>query len=119
MLSITEAKFVALSKAVREIKFIIQVLHSIGVQVKTPVIVCMDNVGAIFMAENVTTSQRTKHIDVCYHFVREYIQDRIIEIIFVKSVNNKANRFMKNVSGATYQNHSGDFIAMKEEMGIC
>ena len=117
-LSSSKAEFVALSEAVREIKFVIQVLESIGVLVKTLVIVRVDNIGAIFMAENVTTSQRTKHVDVRYHFVREFIKDRIIKIIFVKSAENKADGFTKNVSGGTYDAHHGDFIDTKEHMGI-
>jgi len=64
-LSSSEAEFVALSEAAKEIKFIVQVLLSIGIEVEMPIIVRVDNVGAIFMAENVSTSSRTKHVDVC------------------------------------------------------
>jgi len=39
-----------------------------------PVIVCMDNAGAIFMMENVSTSPRTKQVNICYHFVQEFIE---------------------------------------------
>jgi len=46
-LSSSEAEFVALSEATKEIKFIVQVLLSIGIEVMLPVIVCIDNVGAI------------------------------------------------------------------------
>jgi len=74
-LSSSEAKFVALSEAAKEIKFIVQVLLSIGIEVQLPVIVCMDNVGVIFMAKNVSTSPKTKHVDVHYHFVQEFIKD--------------------------------------------
>ena len=117
-LSSSEAEFVALSEAVREIKFVIQVLRSIGVTVKLPVTVYVDNVGAIFMAENVTTSQRTKHVDVRYHFVREFVVDGIIRIKFVMSAKNKADGFTKNVGGVVYEEHHGDFVATKESMGI-
>jgi len=55
-LSSSEAEFVALSEATKEIKFIIQVLLSIGIEVELPIIICVDNIGAIFMAENVSTS---------------------------------------------------------------
>jgi len=41
----------------------------------------VDNVRAIAMAENVSTSPRTK--PVCYHFVREFIEDHFIKIVFV------------------------------------
>jgi len=69
MLSSSKAEFVALSEAAKEIKFIVQVLLLIGIEVQLPVIVCVDNVGAIFMAKNVSTSPKTKHVDVRYHFV--------------------------------------------------
>ncbi len=82
-LSSSKAKFVALSEAVKEVKFIVQIIQSIGIKVKLPVIIQVDNVRAIFMAENLMTSQCTKHVDICYHFVCEFFADGFIRIIFV------------------------------------
>jgi len=65
----SEAEFVALSKATKEIKFIVQIMLSIGIEVEMPIVVHVDNVGAIFMAENVSTSTCTKHVDIHYHYV--------------------------------------------------
>ena len=50
-----------------------------------------NNVGAIFMGNNAKASLWTKHIDVRYHFIREYIVDGTVEIIFVPSENNDAH----------------------------
>jgi len=69
MLSSSEAEFVVLPEAAKEVKFVVQVLQSMGVEVKLPIIVQVDNVGAMFIAKNVTTSQHTKHIDLCYHYI--------------------------------------------------
>jgi hypothetical protein len=55
-----------------------------GIPVKLPVILRVDNVGAIFIAENVLTSSRTKHTDTRHHFVREFIEERFGKIIFVR-----------------------------------
>ena len=41
-----------LSEAAKEIKFVVQILGSINVKVKLPIICRVDNLGAIFMAEN-------------------------------------------------------------------
>jgi hypothetical protein len=117
-LSSSEAEFVALSEAAKEIKFIVQVLHSIGISVKIPIIVRVDNVGAIFMAENVTTTARTKHVDIRYHFVREFVEDGFIRIIFVRTAENIADMFTKNVSGPIYERHSGKFVGSKGSIGI-
>ena len=56
----------ALSEAAKEIKFIYQLLQSIGVVIKLPITVKVDNIGAIFMSKNTSTSGRTKHLDVQY-----------------------------------------------------
>jgi len=70
MLSSSKAEFVMLSEVVKEVKFIVQILLlSIGIDIGLPVIIHVDNVGAIFLADNVTTSQCTKHIDVHYCYV--------------------------------------------------
>jgi hypothetical protein len=92
-LSSTEAEYYALSDAAKDIKFILQVLESLGIQVEKPIIVHIDNVGAIFVTENASATKHTRHIDARYHFVREYIIDGTIKIIFVKSLENKADIF--------------------------
>ena len=96
-----------------------QIMQSIGIKVKLPIIVQVDNVRAIFMAENLTTSQRTKHVDICYHFVCEFIEDGFIRIIFVRTTENTADIFTKNASGPLHEKHSGEFIRTKESIGIC
>jgi len=80
----------SLSEAAKEIEFIIQVLLSIGIEVELPIVVHVDNVGAIFMAENVSTSPRTKHVDVCYYLVREFVEDGF-KMSFVRTKDNKAD----------------------------
>jgi len=115
-LSSSEAEFVALSKAAKEIKFIVQVLLSISIPVKLPVIVCIDNVGAIFLAENVTTSQQTKHINIQYHFVREFVEDGFIKIIFVRTADNTADIFTKNVTGDLHDKHTEKLVWTEEDM---
>jgi len=108
-LSSSEAEFVALSEAAKEIKLIVQVLLSIEIKVELPIIVHVDNVGAIFMAENVSTSPRTKHVDVHYHFVREFVEEGFIKIIFVRTKDNKADIFTKNVVGDLFDKHNKEF----------
>jgi predicted DNA repair protein MutK len=74
-LSSSEAELYALVEAAKEVKFAVQVLMTMGIYVRLPVIIKMDNVGAIFMAENNSISQRTKHIDIHQKWVTQYIDD--------------------------------------------
>ena len=67
-------------------------------QIKTqlPVSVRVDNTAAIYMSQNVTTTTRTKHIDVRTKFVKEFCEDVIIKIIFVRSEDNDSDILTKN-----------------------
>ena len=38
------------------------------------------------LAENPKFHKRSKHIDITYHFIREYIKDKKVTVAFVKSV---------------------------------
>ena len=68
-----------------------------------------DYVGAIFIDNNAKQSVRTKHIDARYHFIREYIVDGMVEIVFVPSEENGSDIFTKNVPKETYERHSDTF----------
>jgi hypothetical protein len=106
----SEAEFVVLSKAAKKIKFVIQILLSVGIPVKLLITVWVDNVGGIFMAENMPTSMRTHHVDVRYHFVREFVEDGFIKIIFVRTTENNADIFTKNMTGESYDNPTRSFL---------
>ncbi|KAL7577258.1 hypothetical protein ACA910_003579 [Epithemia clementina (nom. ined.)] len=97
VLSTTEAEYISVSEVVKELQFIIQALESMDIRVKLPIVVHVDNVGAIWLANNQTTGDRTKHIDVRAHYVREFLVDGKILIEFVKSTNNDSDIFTKNL----------------------
>ena len=112
-LSSSEAEWVALSEAVKEIMFVLQLLESMKIKVKLPVTVRVDNVGAIFMSKNISTSNRTKHVDIRTKYVNEYVEDGIIKIIFVQSGDNDSDIMTKNVNGDLLDKHAGKLIGDK------
>ena len=79
VLSTNETEYVAVSEVVKEIKFLYQMLRSMEMKVPLPIKVQVDNVGAIWMANNSSVSERTKHVDLRAHFVRDMIKDQVIE----------------------------------------
>ena len=88
-----------------------------GIPVKIPIIVRVDNVGAIFMSENVSTSSKTKHVDTRYHFVREFVEEGFVKIIFVRSEENISDPLTKkNTPSSIYEKHTAEFVAQKEQM---
>jgi hypothetical protein len=104
-LSSSEAKYVATSEAVKDIRFVHYFLVSLGISVKLPIILRTDNIGAIFMAENPSSGVRTRHIHTRYYFVREHVEDGFIKIISVRKNENDAGIFTKNLKKETYEKH--------------
>ena len=115
-LSSSEAEINACTEACKEIKFVANVLESMGIVVEKPITVRVDNVGAIYMAENGGISQRTKHIDLKTKFVTQYVEDGFIKVVFVRSEDNKSDFFTKNVSGEIFDQHKGNFVMDRNEI---
>ena len=109
-LSSTEAEYVALSELCVEVVFLKNLLESISKKVNLPIKLHVDNVGAIFLSQNITTSQRTRHIDTRYHYVRNLQQDGIVEVIFVRTDKNDADLYTKNLGNELYTKHSCKYM---------
>jgi hypothetical protein len=76
----------------------------------------MDNTGAIYLANNQTLCQRTKHIDIIVHHVRNLISDGIIKTKFIRPDDTTANIFTKNTSETLFVKHSDKLIEDLEEL---
>ena len=108
-LSLTKAEYVAMSELVQEIMFLKQILEFLKLKVKYPIIVNCDNVGAIFLAEN-ATGQRTKHVDIRHHYVREFVDEGMVKVVFVKSQENEADLFTKNLNEELTHKHTSKYM---------
>ena len=116
VLSTTEAEYMALSEVVKELKFIVQLLQTMNVEVELPITVHVDNVRAIWLSNNGTTGDRTRHIDIRTSFVKEYQEDGKIIIKFVKSEDNEADIFTKSTTNVIFQRHQKKLVWDKEEV---
>lgn len=73
-LSSAEAEYVSLSEAAAEAIFLRRLLSEISGQTVEAIPLFTDSQSAMAIAKNPCFHQRTKHIDVRYHFVREAIE---------------------------------------------
>ena len=109
-LSSSEAEYVAVSEVCTEILFIKTITDFLGLEISLPITVLCDNIGAIYIANNPKNNGRTKHINVKYHFIREYVVDGTVQINFVRSEDNLADPFTKNVGRNSYIKHSTKYL---------
>ena len=79
-LSTAEAEYVALSTATQEAVWLRRMLAELQVKPEDPTVIMEDNTGAIAIAKNLVSHSRTKHIDIRYHYVREAVQDYLINL---------------------------------------
>ncbi|XP_042009185.1 secreted RxLR effector protein 161-like [Salvia splendens] len=79
-LSTTEAEYMALTSAVKESKWLMGLISDFGVKQDRVSIHC-DNNGAICLARHQMFHERSKHIDVRLHFIRDEVESgRICEL---------------------------------------
>ncbi len=62
------------------------------------VVIYYDNISSILLANNPVYHARTKHIEVYYHFIKEKVLTREINLIHVSIENQIANIFTKALS---------------------
>jgi len=110
-LSSSESEWYALSEAIKEVLFLISLCESMNIRVQLPVTVRVDNVGTIFMSNNVTTAGPTRHIRTM--FVRKHVEDGTVKIVFVRSEDNDSDMMTKNVSSNLHSRHSSKVIWRK------
>ena len=63
-LSVTEAELVSATQCAQDMLFIMRVLESVGLKVQKPMILKVDNKGAVDLANNWSIGGRTQHIEV-------------------------------------------------------
>ena len=95
-LSTCEAEYVAMTPAIQEAEYLLKLVNAMDrTTVLKEVTLNSDNQSAICVAKNPVTSQRIKHIDLKYHFIRDKINDGTIKMKYVPTDKNTADCFTK------------------------
>lgn len=81
-LSSAEAEYVALSESAQEAVWLNRLLSDFHEPVKLPIVIYEDNQSCIKMLTGGRFSQRTKHIDIKYHFVRDLVTNNFLSVMY-------------------------------------
>ncbi|CAL2280637.1 unnamed protein product [Prunus armeniaca] len=110
-LSTAEAEYVSAAEATSQAKWLRFVLKDFGEeQVEGTTILC-DNTSAIAMARNPVHHQKTRHISWKFHFIREAIQAKEIELIYCKTEDQIADIFTKALP-------KDRFVSLRRLLGV-
>ena len=104
-LSSCEAEYVALSQAVQEATWLRRLLEQLGFSQDNPTVIWEDNQSTIHLAKDAKHHGRSKHIDVRFHFIRQYQEDRLVKIKYIPTGENVADMFTKPLSKSLFEKH--------------
>ncbi|KAJ4714183.1 Retrovirus-related Pol polyprotein from transposon TNT 1-94 [Melia azedarach] len=107
-LSTTEAEYMALTEAAKEGIWLKGLVSDLGLHHDQAIVYC-DSLSAICLAKDQVHHERTKHIDVRYHFLRS---EKRIKVNKVGTADNPADMFTKPVPHSKFQ-HCLDLLNVR------
>ena len=110
ILSVTDAEGGAGVTCAQDILYVFHLIESRGQRVELPMVLEMDNKGAVQLANNWNVGGRTRHVDVRNHFLQELKDLGIIEVRHVPGDENDADIFTKNITRAIFEKHLPKFV---------
>nr|KYP46555.1 Retrovirus-related Pol polyprotein from transposon TNT 1-94 [Cajanus cajan] len=96
-LSTTEAEYIAISEAAKEMIWLKNFLSELGKEQKNAPLFS-DSQSAICLAKNPVFHSRCKHIQLRYHFIRELINDEELSLLKISGSENPADMLTKTVT---------------------
>ena len=109
-LSSTEAEYVALTHAAKDIIWIHKLLRDLSFlhSMSLPTTLYCDNQGAIRLSKDATFHGRTKHIDVHFHFIRQTVSSGAISVTYIPTGSMTADIFTKALDRVKFERFRSD-----------
>ena len=102
-LSSCEAEYIVATSATCQAVWMIWLIRELTSDAKSSVKLMVDNQSAITLSKNTGHHNHTKHIDTRYHFIRECVEDKKIEIRFIRTEDQLADILTKALERLKYQ----------------
>ncbi|KAI3521421.1 hypothetical protein L1887_10887 [Cichorium endivia] len=93
--SSTESEYRALATVTCEVLWLLKLMRDLGLKYKVPVSLYCDNQSAILLSLNPVLHERTKHIEIDVHLVRDKVSEGVIKVVKVNSLEQIADVFTK------------------------
>ena len=81
-------------------------LESVGLKVQLPMVLQMDNKGAVDLINSFSVGGRTRHIDVKQCFLRELKESKQLIVNWIPGSENNADMFTKNLDGPLFKKYA-------------
>ncbi|GJS86475.1 ribonuclease H-like domain-containing protein [Tanacetum coccineum] len=98
-----EAEYRGVANVVAETAWLRNLLRELHSPLSTATLVYCDNVSAVYMSANPVQHQRTKHIEIDIHFVRDMVTAGQVRVLHVPSRFQYADIFTKGLPSALFE----------------
>jgi len=100
--SSAEAEYCAVANGVAEASRLRQLLAKLHSPLSRSTLVYCDNVSAVYLSTNLVQHQRTKHVEIDLHFVRDRIVIGDVRVLHVPTTSQFADIFTKGLPSSTF-----------------
>ena len=110
-LSSAEAELISLVEIAKDIIFFRDMLTQLNYNIIYPITINVDNQSAIKIAKHDVFRERSKHIEIKYQFLHQYINKEIIALNWVESQKQIADIFTKSLPSELFSIHRSKLIS--------
>ena len=96
-LSTTEAEFIAITEACKEVLWLKKFLQELRLKQERYILFC-DSQSAIHLSKNSSFHVRSKHIDVRYHWIRDVLEMKLLQLEKIHTDNNPSDMMTEALS---------------------
>jgi hypothetical protein len=106
--SSAESEYISMATNVKQGQWMGQVLRDMSMgefvgETERKVKLYGDNQGAIALTKNPHLHERSKHIDICYHFIRDLVEKGFVEVEYVPTVEMVADGLTKPLGRVAFE----------------
>jgi hypothetical protein len=100
--SSVETEYRAVANGVAEATWLRQLLHELQAPPSRCTLVYCDNISVVYLSTNPVQHQRTKHVEIDLHFVREKVAIGQVRVLHVPTTSQFADIFTKGLPSSVF-----------------
>lgn len=100
-LSSHQSEYIAVSELTKEVIWSRRLMETLGYKQTVPTIIRIDNNAALATA-NGKNSDKTKHIDIRYHYIQEQVREGNVTLLHIPTISNQADILTKSLANIPF-----------------